>query len=92
MYDARNEGYVSIADLQKALTKARVQPRPTDQELERIVTALEAWHAKSAKTVFYGRLLDATRATVSQFGFFPKQEPRGPTPQERAQKARAEEE
>ena len=92
IYDAQNAGYVSIADLQKALIKARIQPRPTEKELERIVTALEAWHAKTAKTVYYGRLLDATRATVSQFGFFPRQEPRGPTPHERAQKARAEEE
>lgn len=69
-----------------------MQPLPADKELARVVTALEAWHMRSAGTVHYGRFLDATRGTVSVFGIFPKQEARGPTPHERAQKAKAEEE
>jgi hypothetical protein len=92
VYDTKNVGFIAMAELRQAFAQARVQPRPEEEELERIVTALEAWHKREAKTVHYGRFLDATRGTVSSLGFFPKQQPRGPTPHQRAQKAKAEEE
>ena len=40
IYDAQNTGYIAIIDLRQALVKARIQPLPTEKELERIISAL----------------------------------------------------
>lgn len=90
-YDAKRDGFIPMVDLRRAFVQARVQPLPTEKDLARVVTALEAWHMRAAGTVHYGRFLDAARGPASMFGIFPKHQAR-PAPHERAQKAKAEEE
>jgi len=85
-------GVIAMADLVRAFVGARLQPPPAEKELERLVTALEAWRQREARTVQWGRFLDGARGATSLFGIFPKHPPRAATKYEVMQKAKAAEE
>ena len=53
---------------------ARLPIYPTDNEWERLITALDAWEQREQMTVHYRRFLEAPyhRELVSMHGIFPK--------------------
>ena len=75
----------------QAFVTVKISPSITEDEIEKLVTALEAWHSKETRIVKYSNFLDGARETESLFGIFPKHQPRGPSKQELERKAKAEE-
>lgn len=70
--DRRGNGIIKLNELRAAFTSARVTPTLTEEECEKLVTALEAWHQPEAKTVQWKKFLDGRRTVVSKYGVFPK--------------------
>jgi hypothetical protein len=51
-----------------------MQLTPTEEEWDKLISAVEAWENKEQGTVMYRKFLDSTysRETVSVHGIFPK--------------------
>jgi hypothetical protein len=52
--------------------KVKIVPPVTEDEVEKLVTALEAWHSKETRVVKYSNFLDGARESESLYGIFPK--------------------
>jgi hypothetical protein len=90
--DPTDKGVISLSDLQAAFTAARMKPALAGGELDRLISALDAWDQRTQQTVVYRRFLEAphARRATSLHGIFPKVPARGPTKYEQERKAKAE--
>jgi hypothetical protein len=93
-YDPTRRGILTKNQIVQAFTTIGFTPTMTGIECEKLVSALDAWSQREAKTVVYQRFLEApyARETTSINGIFPRVKAREPSKYETERKAKAEEE
>ena len=72
VYDPRKSGTVSFKQLIQAFTKVKIATPIIEEDIEKLVTALEAWHSRETGIVKYSNFLDGSRESESLYGIFPK--------------------
>jgi len=56
----KNTGVIPKDSLRKAFVAIRLKPDLTLPEIDKLITALEAWDQREAETVVYRKFLEAT--------------------------------